>query len=218
MRHTQKQIDEAKTNFIRDLNLVMEVLHYGELQLRTHGLPITAQGLIWTLCQDQMEIEARCTDKIIRWLRSAERAHMPEMVLSRRDIWEVRVSRLVNEHSPGRQVSGMSEYDPSRIVMNEPTDAELERMFIIDSWGQFIVKGKNPVLMQKCFRLLAGGAGTEYVHRKLRPGAKPNRQTVYDLRVRCCQWIVEGLMNEYALDWTERGFVVGKKSVAREVA
>jgi hypothetical protein len=156
-----------------------------------------------------MEIESRCTDKAIRWLRSAERAHMPQMVLSRQDIWDMRLSRLVNEHSPTKQVSGMSEFDPTRVVLKEPTDAELERMFIIDSWGQFIVKGRNPILMQKCFRLLAGGANTEYVCRKWRPGQKPNRQATYDLRVRCCQWIVDGLLTEYGITWGAVGFGTG---------
>jgi hypothetical protein len=197
---------QAEADFLRHRNKVLDVLRYGEMITKAHGLQMTAAGVVWQLCQDAMEIESRCTDKALKFLRSAERAHMPEIVRSWLDIRTMQMSRLVNDYSPDRQVFGIKLHDPIKVQMLEPTDAELERMFIVGSWGQFITRGSNPVLMQKCFRLLAGGAAAEYVCRKWRPGKRPNRQAVYDLRIRCCQWIVEGLLTEYGIVWGLSGF------------
>lgn len=209
MRTAQLKQQE-ETDFLRHRNKVLDVLGHGQMLCRAHGLATSPSAVVWLLCQDAMEIESRCTDKALKHLRSAERAHMPEIVRSRAEFWEMRMSRVVNDHSPGRQVFGMKEHDDVKVQRLEPTDAELDRMFIADSWGLFITRGNNPVLMQKCFRLLAGGASAEYVYRKWRPGKRPNRQAVYDLRVRCCQWIVEGLLSEYGIVWGRNGFGVGE--------
>lgn len=163
--------------------------HGGELARERKGERARHSDVVWSLIVEAIDTLDRLPDQERSWLTSGTRSGGWNMVgMTPADLREIERIRILSSIKP---FDGVAKYSPQK--------DDTERALGVLEWMRWCNQSRNAKRLTKAAIILARNGETDAVHRVYNPHRKANRQTIYEIKMMVCGYILNGLKREHGL-------------------